>query len=303
MLPDDPVLRGRLFRAARVLLGWSQAGLACAAGVGTAVVYRVEAGCPGSGAKAVAALAAAVEAAGVHFIGDGDIWGHGLRYVARPRPAGPPGGGVRAGSLTAMGHGRGRGTGLFPFRSPASFMAWRPRADRRPSPPIPPTAAGGERPAPSRGDRRGGGPARLPAPRHRRRGGANRRPHLGAGSRALVADLLGLRSWLTAGQGGAAIDRVVRDAASSSAAGAPSFCTIRPANCRSVASRRGPAAGRDGMGGKSSAGSVSGSITISASVVVIAPTPREKKQSRPHAARAPRQRYSSRDFRIDRVRL
>jgi hypothetical protein len=48
MLPDDPVLRGRLFRAARCLLGWSQAGLARAAGVGTAVVHRVEAGRPGA---------------------------------------------------------------------------------------------------------------------------------------------------------------------------------------------------------------------------------------------------------------
>ena len=52
MLPDDPVLRGRLFRAARCLLGWSQAGLARAAGVGTALVYRVEAGRPGAGARA-----------------------------------------------------------------------------------------------------------------------------------------------------------------------------------------------------------------------------------------------------------
>ena len=83
MLPDDPVLRGRLFRAARCLLGWSQARLACAAGVGTAVVYRVEAGCPGPGDRTVAAIAAALEGAGVHFIGDGDVWGHGLRYTAR----------------------------------------------------------------------------------------------------------------------------------------------------------------------------------------------------------------------------
>jgi hypothetical protein len=87
MLPDDLVLRGRLFRAARVLLGWSQAGLA--AGVGTAIVYRVEAGCPGSGTKAVAALAAALEEAGVQFIGDGNVRGHGLRYTPR-RVAGAP---------------------------------------------------------------------------------------------------------------------------------------------------------------------------------------------------------------------
>jgi transcriptional regulator with XRE-family HTH domain len=83
MLPDDPVLRGRLFRAARVLLGWSQAGLACAAGVGTAVVYRIEAGCPGPGDRTVAALEAALEEAGVQFIGDGNAWAHGLRYTPR----------------------------------------------------------------------------------------------------------------------------------------------------------------------------------------------------------------------------
>jgi transcriptional regulator with XRE-family HTH domain len=83
MLPDDPVLRGRLLRAARGLLGWSQAGLAGAAGVGTAVVYRVEAGCPGPGDRTVAALAAALEGAGVQFIGDGNVRGHGLRYTPR----------------------------------------------------------------------------------------------------------------------------------------------------------------------------------------------------------------------------
>jgi transcriptional regulator with XRE-family HTH domain len=33
MLPDDPVLRGRLFRAARDLLGWTQARVAGEAGV------------------------------------------------------------------------------------------------------------------------------------------------------------------------------------------------------------------------------------------------------------------------------
>jgi hypothetical protein len=101
MLPDDPVLRGRLFRAARSLLGWSQAGLACAAGASTALVCRVEAGCPGAGTRAAAALAAAVEGAGVRFVGAGGAAGHGLRYAARPVPGGPPGGGDRAGRSAA----------------------------------------------------------------------------------------------------------------------------------------------------------------------------------------------------------
>jgi hypothetical protein len=101
MLPDDPVLRGRLFRAARSLLGWSQAGLACAAGASTALVCRVEAGCPGAGTRAVAALAAAVEGAGVRFVGVADAAGHGLRYAARPVPGGPPGGEDRAGRSAA----------------------------------------------------------------------------------------------------------------------------------------------------------------------------------------------------------
>ena len=110
MLPDDPVLRGRLLRAARGLLGWSQAGLAGAAGVGTAVVYRVEAGCPGPGDRTVAALAAALEAAGVQFIGDGHVWGHGLRYTPR-RVAGEavtPGVERYPQTVAPRAHGRGR---------------------------------------------------------------------------------------------------------------------------------------------------------------------------------------------------
>src|SRR3712207_7729834 len=44
MLPDDPVLRGRLLRAARDLLGWTQARVAGEAGVSTAAVTALEVG-------------------------------------------------------------------------------------------------------------------------------------------------------------------------------------------------------------------------------------------------------------------
>ena len=42
MLPDDPVLKGRLFRAARVLLQWNQAHLAARAGLSASTVNAVE---------------------------------------------------------------------------------------------------------------------------------------------------------------------------------------------------------------------------------------------------------------------
>jgi transcriptional regulator with XRE-family HTH domain len=56
-------------RAARALLGWSQQALADAAGVSSMTVKRAEgSGNPPASADAVAALRAALEAAGVEFI-------------------------------------------------------------------------------------------------------------------------------------------------------------------------------------------------------------------------------------------
>lgn len=56
-------------RAARALLGWSQADLAARSGLSSMTVKRAEgSGRPPASAEAVAAIRAALEAAGVEFL-------------------------------------------------------------------------------------------------------------------------------------------------------------------------------------------------------------------------------------------
>ncbi len=55
-------------RAARALIGWSQADLVAAAGVSLSMVDRFETGAPAIPADAVARMRAALESAGVVFI-------------------------------------------------------------------------------------------------------------------------------------------------------------------------------------------------------------------------------------------
>ncbi len=86
MLPDDPVLRGRLFHAARALLGWTQARVAGEAGVSTAAVTALEVGRRGPRGGSVAAITATLERAGVQFVVAADGLGQGVRYE-RPEPA------------------------------------------------------------------------------------------------------------------------------------------------------------------------------------------------------------------------
>jgi transcriptional regulator with XRE-family HTH domain len=86
MLPDDPVLRGRLLHAARALLGWTQARVAGEAGISTAAVTALEVGRPGPRAGSVAAITAALERAGVRFLAAADGLGQGVRYEW-PEPA------------------------------------------------------------------------------------------------------------------------------------------------------------------------------------------------------------------------
>jgi DNA-binding XRE family transcriptional regulator len=86
MLPQDPRLRGRLLRAARVLLDWSQARLACEVRVSTAAVHAVEAGRLGARCAAATAMVRALEAAGVRFLAAAEGGsGSGLRYTSYPR--------------------------------------------------------------------------------------------------------------------------------------------------------------------------------------------------------------------------
>jgi transcriptional regulator with XRE-family HTH domain len=85
MPPDDPVSRGRLLRAARDLLGWTQARVAHEAGVSTAAVTALEVGRRGPRRGSVAAITAALERAGVRFLAAAEGMGQGVRY-GRPAP-------------------------------------------------------------------------------------------------------------------------------------------------------------------------------------------------------------------------
>lgn len=81
MLPNDPVLRGRLLRCARLLLAWSQARLAHEASLTTGTVYAVEAGRLSGGSPSVCAVVQALQRAGVEFLPATDRQGPGLRYT------------------------------------------------------------------------------------------------------------------------------------------------------------------------------------------------------------------------------
>ena len=72
-------------RAARGLLGWSQTKLGEAAGLSLPTVKRYETGLAAVSAEAVAAIRAALEAAGVLFI---DQNGHGPGVRLRDRTDG-----------------------------------------------------------------------------------------------------------------------------------------------------------------------------------------------------------------------
>ena len=91
MLPDDPVLKGRLFRAARALLHWNQAHLAARAGLSATTVNAIE-NTRHSAASTTSTrmVALALESAGIRFLGMTDGLGHGLRYAGTVprRPAG-----------------------------------------------------------------------------------------------------------------------------------------------------------------------------------------------------------------------
>jgi DNA-binding XRE family transcriptional regulator len=83
MLPSEPELRGRLLRAARVLLDWGQSRLASEAGVSTATVHAVECGRLTATCPAAVAMLAALERGGVQFIPPIGQLGPGLRYTPR----------------------------------------------------------------------------------------------------------------------------------------------------------------------------------------------------------------------------
>jgi transcriptional regulator with XRE-family HTH domain len=80
MLPHDPVLQGRLFCAARVLLQWNQAHLAARAGLSASTVNAVENARNSTSTTSAKLVALALESADIQFLGIADGLGHGLRY-------------------------------------------------------------------------------------------------------------------------------------------------------------------------------------------------------------------------------
>ena len=80
MASSVTLLRGRLLRSARLLLDWSQARLACEAGISTSTVYAVEAGRLSTTSPAGRAMIQVLKFEGVVLL-SADQGGPGLRYV------------------------------------------------------------------------------------------------------------------------------------------------------------------------------------------------------------------------------
>ena len=85
MLPRDRGRRSRLLRSARLLLDWSQARLACEAGVSTGAVYAVESGRLDRTSAAALAVVQALRNGGVELIPPVDGHGYGVRYASAGR--------------------------------------------------------------------------------------------------------------------------------------------------------------------------------------------------------------------------
>lgn len=81
MLPGDPILRGRVLRAARMLMDWSQARLACEVGISRATVNAVESGRMNGESPACMAMVQALERGGVQFIPPIAKLGPGVRFT------------------------------------------------------------------------------------------------------------------------------------------------------------------------------------------------------------------------------
>jgi transcriptional regulator with XRE-family HTH domain len=86
MLAGDSILRGRVLRAARMLVDWSQARLASEACISRAAVNAVETGRMNGDSPAGTAMVQALERAGVQFIPPIGKLGPGLRFT----PPAPP---------------------------------------------------------------------------------------------------------------------------------------------------------------------------------------------------------------------
>ena len=81
MLPGDPIFRGRVLRAARMLVDWNQARLACEVGISRATINAVESGRVSGDSPACMAMVQALERAGVQFIPPIGNLGPGVRFT------------------------------------------------------------------------------------------------------------------------------------------------------------------------------------------------------------------------------
>jgi transcriptional regulator with XRE-family HTH domain len=80
------MLESAQIRAARALLGWRQADLSRASGVGTATIQRIEKSERTAGyASTLVRLRTAFEQAGIRFIDEDDAGGFGLRMAKKKR--------------------------------------------------------------------------------------------------------------------------------------------------------------------------------------------------------------------------
>jgi hypothetical protein len=89
-MSDSPMLRGRLLRSARLLLDWSQARLACEAGISSGTVCAMASGRLRADSPAAQAMVQALERRGVLLVPSCGQYGPGLRYApdhARRHPA------------------------------------------------------------------------------------------------------------------------------------------------------------------------------------------------------------------------
>ena len=108
MLPNHPWVLGRLFHAARDLLGWSQERVAAEAGVSMAAVHALERGRVPIVSQATLAVMATLERSGVRFLAAADGFGHGVRYAA---PGSPEARSASPGLQIVTGHGGIAATG------------------------------------------------------------------------------------------------------------------------------------------------------------------------------------------------
>ena len=102
MLPNHPWVLGRLFHAARDLLGWSQERVAAEAGVSMAAVHALERGRAPVVSQAMLAVMATLERSGVRFLAAADGFGYGVRYAA---PGSPESRSASPGLQIVTGHG------------------------------------------------------------------------------------------------------------------------------------------------------------------------------------------------------